>query len=234
MDYDAHDDAKPQAEYLAWTENWLGVVRECLTGTTGSLWLFMSPKLVSEVDVIAKKLGLYKRSQIVWHYTFGVNSPRNFTPSSTHILYYTQYKGKFTFNADAIKVPSARQVKYNDKRAKSGGRLPNDAWVLFPEQLPQAYDPAGEVWLQSRVCGTFHERVKVSPNQLPLPLVERIIKVSSHPGQLVLDPFCGTGTTAVACAKLGRRCLTTDVSKACVEEATCRLAKFRRSGEEAA
>jgi site-specific DNA-methyltransferase (adenine-specific) len=222
MAYDAYEDKRPLAAYLAWTRQWLSRMSE-IAHPHASLWVFMSALLTSEVDVIAKSLGWRQRATVCWYYTFGNNTPKNFTPSHTNILYYTKHKTKFTFNADAIKVPSARQAKYKDKRAKAGGRLPDDTWILFPEQLPDGFDPAGDVWLQSRVCGTFKAREAVSPNQLPLPIVQRIIRVCSDEGDPVLDPFCGTGTTAVACQQLSRECWTCDISEACVTATQSRL-----------
>ena len=64
---------------------------------------------------------------------------------------------KFTFNADQIRVPSARQLVYGDKRANSKGRLPDDTWVLRPQDLPQ--DAA-----QMTIPGTFHEWQEPSKN----------------------------------------------------------------------
>ena len=86
-------------------------------------------------------------------------------------------------------VPSARQTKYNDRRAAPGGKI------------------MGDVWQISRVCGTFHERVEGVPTQLPRELVSRIIGVSSNPGDLVLDPFAGSGTTLAVAKEMGRRAI---------------------------
>jgi hypothetical protein len=77
---------------------------------------------------------------------------------------------------DAIKVPSARETKYKDKRAKPGGRVPLDTWD-FP-----------------RVCGTFKQRREWHKTQLHEGLIERIIKYSTLPGDDVCDLFSGTGT----------------------------------------
>ena len=172
---------------------------------------------------MCKSLGLRKRNHIVWFYTFGVNHQNQFTPSHTHLLYYSCSRTQWTFNGDAVRHPSARQLKYNDKRANPKGRLPDNTWVLFPEQLPEGWDPAGDVWLESRVCGTFHERERHSPNQLPVPLISRIVQVCSDPGDLVIDPFMGTGTVGVACRLHGRSYVGCDVSKTCAQQSTRRI-----------
>ena len=86
----------------------------------------------------------------------------------------------------AVTVPSDRQAKYGDRRAAPGGKI------------------MGDVWQISRVCGTFKERVDGVPTQLPRELVERIIGVSSNPGDVILDPFAGSGTTLAVAQRMGR------------------------------
>ena len=220
--YASYDDKKTVDEYLAWAECWLAAVAAAMV-KNGSLWLFINDGLVSEMDVLCKRLGLHRRGWVVWHYTFGQNQQNNFTPSHTHLLYYVRDPQDFTFNKEDILVPSARQLKYKDKRANPKGRLPDNTWVLFPEQLPEAFNPAGDVWLQSRVCGTFHERREHSPNQLPLPILERIVLACSKPDDLVADPFCGTGGLAAVCLAHRRQYLGCDIDATCVERTKARL-----------
>lgn len=221
--YDAYEDRKTVDQYVDWARNWLSGIWRCLH-SHGTLWVFINDGLVSEVDTTAKQLGFHKRNHVIWHYTFGQHHNGNFTASHTHLLYYTKSKSKRTFNADPVRVPSARQVKYKDKRANPKGRTPDNTWVLFPEQLPSGWDPAGDTWLMSRICGTFHEREAHSPNQLPLLIVERILLACSNPGDLVLDPFCGAGTAGVACKRHGRAYFGIDVSQRCIAQSKRRIA----------
>jgi len=169
-------------------------------------------------------MGLFPRRKIIWHYTFGQNGTKNFTASHITWLYYTMHQTKFTFNADAIKVPSARQLVYNDKRQAAGGRLPNDTWVLLPDREPAAFKPVSNTWLFSRVCGTFKDKIEESPNQMPVELMQRIVSACSNPGDTVLDIFNGTGTTGVAALSLGRSYIGFDVSAACVKASIERIA----------
>ena len=106
----------------------------------------------------------------------------------------------------AVRVPSARQTTYADKRANPKGKVPDDVWSF------------------SRLCGTFKERVQWHPCQMPEKVLERIISVSSNEGDLVLDPFSGSGTTCTAAALLGRRYLGIDISEKYVTESTQRIA----------
>jgi site-specific DNA-methyltransferase (adenine-specific) len=223
--YDDYDDQRPVAEYLAWAKQWLEQLHRVLQ-PQGSFWLAMGDGLVSELDVLCKSLGFHKRGQIIWAFTFGMNCQRNFTRAHTHWLYYTKHKKKFVFNEldPTVRVPSARQLVYNDKRAHPRGRLPDDVWVLRKEELDRefgAYDK--DVWIQSRVCGTFKERVPNADNQLPLALVDRIIRTTSVAGQWVLDPFMGVGSVGVAAVQAGRNFHGMELSQSYFQSANRRL-----------
>ncbi len=229
--YDAYDDSKSLDQYLAWFRDRMSAICRALHGH-GALWLFINDGLVSELDVLVKKMKFYKRSHVIWYYTFGQNHSKIFTPSHTHLLYYVRCRSQWTFNPEKIRVPSARQLKYNDKRANPKGRLPDNTWILFPEQIPDGFDPSGDTWLMSRVCGTFHERESHSPNQIPVPLMERIILSTSNPGDLVLDPFMGSGSAGVAAQLHGRAYIGMDVSKTCVRESKRRLSQHGQQSKE--
>ena len=214
--YDVYEDRKAHDDYYAWTERWMTACCDVLT-PTGAFWIAIGDDYAAEVKIIGDRLGLHLRNWVIWHYTFGQNTKSKFARSHTHLFYWTRDPKKFTFNDMAVRVPSARQTTYADKRANPKGKLPDDVWSF------------------SRVCGTFNERVKWHPCQMPERLLERIIKVSSAPGDLVLDPFSGSGTTLVVAARLGRRYLGIDVSDQYVRHSRKRLADTlagRRKGTE--
>ncbi len=224
FEYDgSFDDNLPAAQYLDWSACWLQHVHRMLT-LDGSFWLAIGDAFVSELDMAAKAAGFHKRSQVVWYFTFGVNSTKKFTPSHTHLLYYTKNKTHFTFNVDALKVKSAREAFYGDKRAKAGGRLPDDTWILRPQELgPDAFAAEGDTWHVPRIAGTFKQRVAGAPNQMPEHVLARIIKGCSNPGDLVLDPFSGTGTTAAVAKKLNRSYVGIELSPVYAERSRLRL-----------
>jgi site-specific DNA-methyltransferase (adenine-specific) len=226
--HNQYDDAQQTKDFLALLEEAFSQAHRLLK-PTGSLFLFMGCWLQAEALVLLKKLGFHYRRTIAWYNTFGQAQQNNFTPSWTAIHYVTKHHHEFTFNADAIRVPSARQLRYNDKRANPKGKLPDDVWVLLPEiQAPDCFNPDSDLWLQSRVCGTFKERVD-HVTQLPLPLVERIIKVASNPGDLVLDPFAGSGTILVGCRRLRRRSIGIELSSTTAVIAGERLERLEKS-----
>lgn len=182
----------------------------------GTFWLAIGDDFAAELKLEAQAVGFVCRSWVIWYYTFGVNCQAKFTRSHTHLFHFVKDK-KFTFNADAIRVPSARQAVYNDKRANSKGRIPDDTWILRPQESP-GFEELDSVWHFPRVAGTFKERRGFHGCQMPTKLLERIITVSSNPGEIVLDPFAGSGSTLIAAKSLGRRWVGFDISENYVEQ----------------
>ena len=210
-EYDVYDDRRAKADYLAWTEKWLAAAVRVLK-PDGSFFLAIGDEFVAEHKVRLDALGLTMRNWIVWHYTFGVNCAKKFNRSHAHIFYYVRDPKRYTFNPDPVRVPSARMTTYADRRANPVGKLPDDTWVLRPQESEEHFQPDSDTWYVSRVCGTFKERVS-HPCQMPEAVLERIIQVATNPGDLVLDPFAGSGTTLAAAKKLGRRYLGIELSE---------------------
>jgi site-specific DNA-methyltransferase (adenine-specific) len=192
---------------------------------TGSFYLAIGDEYAADLCVIARReLGFTLRNWLIWHYTFGQQTKMKFAKSHTHILYFTKGKEGFTFNADAVRVASARQTTYADVRANPKGKLPDDTWYLRPQETPEPFfAPEGDTWNVSRVCGTFKEREGWHGCQMPVQVLDRIIKASSNPGDIVLDPFNGSGTTVVSAALLGRKYVGIDQSAEYVKHAQQRV-----------
>ena len=207
--YDKYNDKVKSKNYIAWTKDWMTVCRKILK-PHGSLYIAIGDEYAANVKVIADELKLTMRNWLIWHYTFGQQMKNKFARSHTHIFYFVKDKNHFTFNDQAVRVPSDRQLLYNDKRANPAGKMPDDVWNGY-----------------SRVCGTFKERTGWHPCQMPESLLKRIIAVSSNPGDCVLDPFSGSGTTAVTAAQSGRNYVGVEISKSYVEKAKKRLADLK-------
>lgn len=223
--YDLYDDKLKEDEYLGWCHKWMFGVRMVLK-PDGSFWLAIGDDFAAQLKLLARDYGFTCRSWVIWYYTFGVNCKKKFTRSHTHLFHFVRDIKKFTFNHDAIKVPSARQLVYNDKRAKSGGRIPDDTWILRPQEAEVGFEEDHDVWHVPRVCGTFKERQGFHGCQMPELVMERIIKASSNPGDTILDPFSGSGTTLVVSKKLGRRFVGFELSESYCTEIDKRLASI--------
>ncbi|UCD00265.1 MAG: site-specific DNA-methyltransferase, partial [Phycisphaerales bacterium] len=202
--YDKYYDKVKKKNYIAWTRAWMAVCKNALK-PHGSFYVAIGDDYAANVKIIADELGLTMRNWIIWHYTFGQQLKNKFSRSHTHIFYFVKDKNNFTFNDHSARVISDRQKKYQDKRANPEGKMPDDVWDEYP-----------------RLCGTFKERIDF-PCQMPESLLARVIRVSSDKGNWVLDPFSGSGTTAVVAHKLNRVYTGIDISKNYVQEAERRI-----------
>ena len=155
------------------------------------------------------------RNEIVWFYKLPSATKKYFPRKHDLIFWYTKSEKEWTFNADDVREAYDEQTVKNYARGpvvfKSGheakqhplGRLPFDVW-----EMPS--------------LRTSKERTGY-PTQKPLKLYERIINAASKPGDVVLDPFCGSGTTLIAAEKLGRHWVGMDMSNKLRELVASRL-----------
>lgn len=191
-------------EYMSWVANWLALCWECLTDD-GSAWVMIGDEYAAEYAVAIKEAGFTIRSWIKWYETFGVNCSNKFNRTSRHIFYAVKDPAAFVFNPEPVTRPSDRQTKYGDSRAAAGGKLWDDVWQI------------------ARLTGTCSERIPDFPTQLPLALVEPIVLCGSMPGDLVVDPFNGSGTTGVAAVRNGRKYVGIEKSEKFADIATKRI-----------
>ena len=222
-DYDVYQDNLEADDYLKWTSSWIEQVVRVLKND-GTFWLAIGDEYAAEMKVLMQReFGLTCRSWVIWYYTFGVNCKRKFNRSHAHLFHMVKDPKQFTFNTSEIRVPSARQLVYGDKRANPNGRLPDDTWVLRPQDLPEGFTVDDDTWYFPRVAGTFKERLGVHGCQMPEQLLGRIIRASSDPGELVMDPFAGSGTTLAVAKKLRRDYLGFELSEQYIDAVETRL-----------
>ena len=134
--YDVYDDRLAAEAYKDWSRDWIGAVHRALN-STGTFWLAIGDEYAADLKLLCHEVGFHFRSWVIWYYTFGVNCSRKFTRSHTHLLHMVKDPESFTFREDAPenRIPSARQLVYNDKRANPRGRLPDDTWIIPPAEL---------------------------------------------------------------------------------------------------
>lgn len=220
--YDQWHDGMPRAEYERFTFDWLDGCIEALA-PHGSLWVNIPDDSAAEVIVHLKRSGLTMINWCIWHFRFGQNRDSSFIMSKVHALYFTKDPDDRIWNPDAILEPSDRASIYGDPRTQAkennkGMRLPMDVWY-------------GKYW--GRIQGNNKERRHQHHNQIPEAYLERIILACSNEGDLVLDPFCGSGTTSTVAREYGRRSITMEYSKINAKSAWERINKVGmiRKGE---
>ena len=235
-EYDVYEDRQAAEHYLDWCRQWIGQLHRVLK-PDGAFWLAIGDEFAAELKLIAlRENGFTCRSWVVWYYTFGVNCTKKFSRSHAHLFHFVKNPRQFTFNAGEIRVPSARQLVYGDSRSNPAGRLPDDTWMippqansaektfaLRPQDLPGSFQAEEDTWYFPRVAGTFKQRAGWHGCQMPEQLLGRIIRACSNPGELVLDPFTGSGTTLAVAKKLGRQFLGFELSQKYAKNAQKRL-----------
>ncbi len=207
---DGVQDSKPRSDFLADLKTWVRRASEVLA-PGGSLWVHVPDDLAGHVAVEAERLGLVRLNWVIWHYRFGVWQPNRFISSKCHGLHFGRAGGRTKLRPGRVLVPSDRATLYNDPRSPTGERMDLDVWGFE------------KYW--GRVQGNNRERRSVHPNQLPELYLRRIVLYTTDPGELVVDPFCGSGTTATVASSLGRRYVTGDLSLSCLHSAAERIAK---------
>lgn len=200
-------DDMPLEEYLDFLRERLVEMHRVLR-PTGSLYLHLDFHAVHHARLVLDDIFGPERflNEVIWAYDYGGRARDKWPRKHDNILWYRRGE-TWTFNRDEIdRVPyMAPGLVGADKAAR--GKLPTDVW-----------------WM-TIVPTSGRERTGY-PTQKPLKLLERIVRASSNPGDVVADFFGGSGTTAVAAARLGRRFLVTDISPEAVEITERRLAEL--------
>ncbi len=238
-EYDVYHDRHEADDYLTWCRRWIGELHRVLKAD-GTFWLAIGDEFAAELKILAQReIGFTCRSWVVWYYTFGVNCTKKFSRSHAHLFHFVKDSKRFTFNDTQVRVPSARQLVYGDGRANPSGRLPDDTWMipprtvegngastysLRPQDLPDSFQSEEDTWYFPRIAGTFKQRAGWHGCQMPEQLLGRIIRACSNPGELVLDPFGGSGTTLAVAKKLDRRFLGFELSAEYAKKIEKRLA----------
>lgn len=172
---------------------------------------------------IFKDLGLQLRNRIVWHFEHGLHCSVRFSGRYETLLWFT--KGKdYTFNLDAVRVPSKYPGKTNFRPGPaygkpSGnplGKNPSDVWKLM------AHEWEVGLWDIPNVKANHPEKT-IHPCQFPIELVERCVLAFTNEGDLVLDPFSGVASALLAALKHDRRAMGIEKEAAYVKEAKKRI-----------
>lgn len=186
--------------YAEWSERWLTICLKKLKAD-GSLYVMASTQSMPYIDLFLRKHSTIL-SRIVWHYdSSGVQAKRYYGSLYEPILHAVCNAKNYTFNADDVTV---------EARTGAVRKL-----IDYRKAEPTPYNTKkipGNVWYMPRVRYRMDE-YEEHPSQKPEALLDRIIRASSNPGDLILDPFAGTFTTCAVAKKLGRRSIGIELNK---------------------
>ncbi len=212
--YNLYDDERENKRYADWCNAWLSEYVRILE-PTGSLFVLNLPRWTMYHAQFLNQ-HLYFQNWIVWE---ALSEPRGkLMPAHYGLLFYTKHPTNFTFNYDQLNQLDARHYCLRSsciRKRKAMG-------VDDKESLTDLW------WNIHRIK---HRRDRdYHPCQLPDALLERIIRLSTNPGDIVLDALCGTGTTPVTAFKLGRRYVAIDIDKNYVRITKEKLAEVEQNG----
>ncbi len=210
VDKGAWDASRGVAGDHAFQTEWLKAVRRVLK-PSGTLWVSGTQHVIFSIGFAMQELGYHLLNTVTWYKPNA--SPnlacRMFTHSTELLLWASPMKGK----------PLPHRFNYKAMKQENGGKQMRDLWAITEQPVP-----GGEqvIW-PLPTPGPREKAHGRHPTQKPIALLDRVVAASAQPGDLVLDPFCGSGTTGVAAVRAGCRFLGLEMDPAYVELAARRL-----------
>ncbi len=218
-------------KYLEWQT---AVLRECvrILQSDGSLcWEVGNHVDSGEVfpldiffyQILREQLGLKLRNRIIWYFEHGLHASKRFSGRYEVVLWFTK-RDTYVFNLDPVRVPQKYPGKRYFKGPKRGeisgnplGKNPGDIWKLLSTEWED------EIWDIPNVKWNHPEKT-VHPAQFPIELIDRLVLALTHPGDMVLDPFVGVGSSLIAALSHGRKVVGVDNNEAYINIAMERVA----------
>ncbi|HEX9989128.1 MAG TPA: site-specific DNA-methyltransferase [Chloroflexia bacterium] len=203
------DSFESQQEYVKWSVRWIEQAAKALK-PTGTLYICGFSEILADLKLPASRL-FHSCRWLIWHYKNKANLGNDWGRSHESILHFRRGK-HFTFNADDIRVPYGNHtLKYPEHpQAETShygnGRNNDRLW----QPHPRGAKPRDVIEIPT-TCNGMHEKTP-HPTQKPEELLRKIILASSNPGDLIVDPFVGSGTSVVAAEQLRRKWKGCDIT----------------------
>ena len=221
-----NDKWKSRGEYLTYIELRLIEIHRVLKDT-GSIFLHCDWKASHRLRVMLDDVFGEKNfvNEIIWHYRRWTAPSKNFQRLHDTIFWYAKEIKKRKYNTIWVQSANDKKGRNESYKLDKDGKLVR--WQTAKGKRYKIYKDdrgvhAGDVWEMPFIHPSSKERCGYK-TQKPEVLLERIIKCSTNPGDTVLDPFMGSGTTAVVAMKLGREYITGDINKEAIKIANRRL-----------
>lgn len=198
-DYGNQSDKQEFEEYIKFSREWLTECHRVLK-KNGTIYVFIGFRYISYLyQILEKDLKMVFINWISWHYTQGIGKTKGFSPRHDDILMFSK-SSSYKFNIDNIRIPQKFYRSINNMR----GANPGDVWEIS----------------HIHYCQKGRQE---HPTQKPEALIERMVLASSDEGDMVVDPFSGSGTTLRVCQQLNRNCIGIELNKEYVELTKARL-----------
>lgn len=216
-----YEEPRPLSAYLDWMENWINRIYR-ITKRNGAFWLNLGytevPSRGRAVPIsylIWDRIPFFFLQEIVWNYGAGVATKQVFSPRNEKFLWYVKSNEEYTFNLDQVRDPNVKypnQKKNGKVKVNPIGKNPTDVW-----QFPK-------VTTGNKLTGQRASKERTAhPAQFPESVIERIILACSNPGDVILDPFLGSGTTANVAIAKGRCVVGIEINQNYVDMAINRI-----------
>ena len=200
-----YEDSMSEEAYRTMLKNVFNETKRVLKDD-GQIWVniknrYIDDQIVPPFWILEYFQDMFLKNIVIWNFDWGGSTNTRFCSRYEHVFFFTKHKKNYTFNLEDVKIPA---LNYRPDRYKSQLKNPSDVWKI------------------SLVSGNSIERTN-HPAQYPEELMERIIKTGTKPGGIVLDPFMGSGTTAVAAKKLLRHYIGYDTNREYIKIAEERI-----------
>lgn len=213
----SYEQVRDVGDYIDWCADWIKLLHRA-TSPDGAFWLNLGylsvpdrAKALPIPYLLWDRVPFFLIQEVVWNYGAGVAARHSFSPRNEKFLWYVRDPESYTFNLDDVRDP---EVKYPNQRRNGKlkcnplGKNPTDVWQ-FPK-VTSGRDRASK------------ERTS-HPAQFPTAVVDRIVRACSNPGDVILDPFMGSGSLAEAALKAGRQAIGFEISAEYVDLTAERL-----------
>ena len=213
---------RPVTDYLDWCQSWIRLIYR-YTRQDGAFWLNLGyvavdgrAKAIPIPYLLWDRVPFYLIQEVVWNYGAGVAAKRSFSPRNEKFLWYVKNPDNYIFNLDMVRDPNVKypnQKKNGKKKCNPLGKNPSDVW-----QFPKVTSGKN----RSSKERTAH------PAQFPIAVIDRIIKACSNPGDLVFDPFLGSGSLIEAALRNDRIAVGMEVNPTYLRIAARRIEGYLR------
>ncbi|OHA15099.1 MAG: modification methylase [Candidatus Taylorbacteria bacterium RIFCSPLOWO2_02_FULL_43_11] len=218
-----YEEPMPLENYLDWCKDWISEIHR-VTKNQGAFWLNIGyleipekGKAVPIPYLLWDKTPFYFIQEVIWNYGAGVAGRKFFSPRNEKLLWYVKDQENYVFNLDDIRdknVKYPNQKKNGKLKCNPLGKNPTDVW-----QIPKVTSGANR---------SSKERMP-HPAQFPIALIDRIVKASSNTDEVVLDPFLGSGTSAIVALSNKRKFIGFEINEKYCDLAVERIKQYKNS-----